>query len=503
MSRAGAIGFVFLAVAAAQHGPVRHIPTATPVSAESPYASGCNGAQTGRNFRNSAVEAWVAVDPRNPLHLVGAWQQDRWSNGGASGLLAAASFDGGGTWTRSSPAFSSCASGTSRFARASDPWVTISPNGIVHYMSLSLGGPNNTHAMMASRSTDGGLTWSPPVALIQEAGPDILNDKNSMTADPRDSDYVYAVWDRLSGLAAANASNFRGPSYFARTIDGGLTWEPARQIFDPGANAQTVANQIVVLPDGTLINGFTWVQNAAAPLVRDERLQAAIIRSTDQGLTWSPAIVVAKMQPVGVSNVKTGIPVRSGAVIPAFAADPVTGVLYSVWEDGRFSGGKREGVAFARSTDGGLTWSEPAQINQAPEVQAFTPAVAAGNGTVAVSYYDFRKDTDDRGTLMTSQWRLISSDGGRSWTEAPLSDPFNLASAPVTDGGGYFVGDYQGLTAVGDRFLAFFAIAGQGNLPSAVVAATRPSGSDRSSNGRTEVNRYALRRRVELRNMRK
>ena len=91
---------------------------------------------------------------------------------------------------------------------------------------------------------------------------------------------------------------------------------------------------------------------------------------------------------------------------------------------------------------------------------------------------------------MTSCWRLISTDGGRSWTEAPLGAPFDLTAAAVTDGGGYFIGDYHGLAAAGDRFLAFFATS------TGIVAATRPSGTDTSSNGRTEVNRYALRRRI-------
>jgi hypothetical protein len=201
---------------------------------------------------------------------------------------------------------------------------------------------------------------------------------------------------------------------------------------------------------------------------------------------------------MGVSNVKTGIPVRSGASVPALAVDPSSGAIYVVWQDGRFSGGRREGIGFVRSTDGGLTWSEPVRINQVPEVQAFTPAIAvARNGTIAVTYYDFRKDTDDPAKLITTCWRLTSTDGGRSWTEAALGAPFDLTAAPVTDGGGYFLGDYQGLTAAGNGFVSFFA------TPAGIIAATRPFPIDRSSSGRTEINRHALRRRIELGNMRK
>jgi len=41
------------------------------------------------------VEPSVAVDPTDPMHLIGAWQQDRWSNGAANGIVSAVTFDGG------------------------------------------------------------------------------------------------------------------------------------------------------------------------------------------------------------------------------------------------------------------------------------------------------------------------------------------------------------------------------------------------------------------------
>jgi hypothetical protein len=69
------------------------------VSGTSPFASSTAdnvAGQTGTNFLHSEVEPRVAVDPTNPDHLVGVWQQDRWSNGGARGIVAGVSFDGGG-----------------------------------------------------------------------------------------------------------------------------------------------------------------------------------------------------------------------------------------------------------------------------------------------------------------------------------------------------------------------------------------------------------------------
>jgi hypothetical protein len=53
----------------------------------------------GVNVPNTQVEPRVAVDPTNANHLVGVWQQDRWDNGGAQGIVAGVSFDGGQHWT--------------------------------------------------------------------------------------------------------------------------------------------------------------------------------------------------------------------------------------------------------------------------------------------------------------------------------------------------------------------------------------------------------------------
>jgi len=77
------------------------------------------------------------------------------------------------------------------------------------------------------------------------------------------------VWDRLvfpteqaRGRAPERAVGFRGPTWFARTTDGGQTWEAPRIIFDPGEVNQTISNQVVVRRHGELINLFDLIYNA-------------------------------------------------------------------------------------------------------------------------------------------------------------------------------------------------------------------------------------------------
>ena len=220
------------------------------VSGASPFTTTCSGsASSDTVYLNAEVEPYAATNPTNPANIVGIWQQDRWASGGAQGLIVATSFDSGHTWKQQSLPVSQCA-GDGAFARASDPWLTFSPNGAVYALSLSFTGgalePGSQSGILVLRSADGGMTWGAPVTLIAD-GSTAFNDKSSMNSDPHDANFVYAVWDRL-------ISQTSGPSYFARTTDGGQTWEPARAFFDPGPMSQTIGNEIVVLPDGTVLD---------------------------------------------------------------------------------------------------------------------------------------------------------------------------------------------------------------------------------------------------------
>lgn len=448
------------------------------VSNLSPFSGNCGGPTNGGTaYVHAEVEPYLAVDPTDNDRMVGAWQQDRWSNGSARGVVSAFSTDGGVNWTLRPLPFSVCGGGTAanggNYLRATDPWVTITPDGTVHAMGLATNGgsfqPGSSNAMLTVRSLDGGATWSDPVTLIVD-GQEFFNDKNAMTADPTRPGYVYAVWDRL-------AAGGGGPAMFTRTTDDGLTWEVARSIHDPGPQSQTIGNLVVVLPDGTLVNLFTLIDGTQSP----ERVSAQVMRSTDGGQTWGPPVEVAEMLAVGASDPDTGTPVRDGAILAQIAAAPNGNTLYVAWQDARFTSGARDAIAFSRSTDGGFTWSAPARINSAPAVAAFTPSLhVSPGGTVGVTFYDFRSNTSANATLPTDTWLALSSNGGASWKETRIAPPFDLSIA--ANAGGYFIGDYQALKDRDGVFVPFFvrtsSASNRSNVWSApAVSATAATGA--------------------------
>src|SRR5262245_46835386 len=137
-----------------------------------PYAA-CPVNAGGINYPRSEVEPFGAINPTNPSNIVTVFQQDRWSNGGAHGLAAGVSKDGGSSWSVVALPFSSCAAGTPadlQYEAASDPWVSFGPGtasdpkhgATAHAISISFNesAGRNGNTVGVAASSDGGSTWT-------------------------------------------------------------------------------------------------------------------------------------------------------------------------------------------------------------------------------------------------------------------------------------------------------------------------------------------------------
>ena len=263
---------------------------------------------------------------------------------------------------------------------------------------------------------------------VLRARANFFNDKETLTADPIDPDFVYVTWQRIvapneraSARAGERAAAFRSVAWFARSDDNGASYDVVKPIFNPGNKAQTIGNQIVVLPNGDLVMLFNLIRNVGAN--RNRGFTAAVMRSTDNGDTWSGPIAIDRMITDGVRDPADGHDVRTGDLIPQIAVDDDSGDLYVVWQDDRFTG--QEQIAFSRSTNGGGSWSAPILIDRMITDGVRDPAdghdVRTGDLIPQIAVDDDSGDLyvvwqDDRFTAQEQIAFSSSTDGGRSWS---------------------------------------------------------------------------------------
>jgi hypothetical protein len=94
--------------------------------------------------------------------------------------------------------------------------------------------------------------------------------------------------------------------------------------------------------------------------------------------------------------------------------------------------------------------------------QSFLPSVHVNDdGVVGVTYYDFRNDLSPS-EMLTDHWFIHCDPSGRDCTDRAsweqevrlTEEPFDYLTAPFASG--LFLGDYVGLASSGSDFLAFF-----------------------------------------------
>ena len=428
---------------------------------------------------DEAGETIVAVNPTSPNNIVGAWIQ-----GPGQDIVAAVSFDAGQNWQRVPIPLTVCYGGP--FLGSTDPWISFAPNGDLYAVALtsnSLSFPSKfVDEVMVTKSSDGGLHWSAPLAVPGSDTVDPFADHPSLTADLTNASFVYAIWD-------GSPSPHSGAAVFTRTTDGGATWETARPIVQTASQSFIQFSQILVLPNGTLVDIYEYYEQQPNKSCTFTNLQ--LMRSTDQGRTWSAPINAVTMTPLYTPNCRTlVVDSETGQVVsdptnPSFAVDNQNGNLYAVWEDGRFSNLQYNDVAFSMSSDGGATWSTPIRVNQTPlnipaaDRQAFFPIIAVtANGTIGVSYYDFRFNDPNPG-LPTDRWLVQCQPSSTSPADVPAcwgnevrltNSSFNM-EAVIPYYLGIFLGDYFGLAAAGDGFVSTFTAVDSQNV-TAIFART-------------------------------
>ena len=318
--------------------------------------------------------------------------------------------------------------------------------------------------MILQVSGDRGATWSAPRPI---ATPGTGQYDAQIAVDPVDGRTVYAAWlqNGKSDTVVARSDDFgdtwsvvvadrtnagtdkpilavRGPHVYvgfnhalkvwvSASHDGGRTFTSSN-VNPNGKLGWSLAGGGTVDPAGNVY--FSWAgysRNGGAT----GTVNLYVSKSSDGGLTWTNTVVDVSEAPPDCSAYQCGW-AYLGAQIVMTSDD--AGTLFALWNMGTVARGP-ERIYFARSTNGGTTWSAKTQVSTAPEgaAHAFPAIVARDSGDVRISWMDARG-----GALWNTYYRS-SSNGGATWSaEKDLSTYVGGFSYIQPGGFGYPFGDY-------------------------------------------------------------
>ena len=368
----------------------------------------------GRNITGDAAnEPSLCIDPTNPNRIAVGWRQFNTTNSNFRQAGYGFSTNGGENWT-----FGGTLE-TNVFR--SDPVLAADAAGRFYYLSLQ----QSPFRCDLWRSTDGGASW-------QSLGPAVGGDKAWMAIDNTTGPgrgNIYQAWDYASTT---------GDRYFSLSYDGGLNWAdpvtipqlPYWGTVDVGPNGELYMGGW----DGTTfwLNRSTNAPNRATPFAFDLTVPVNLGGSLRSFLGGGP-------NPGGLLG-QVWIAVDR-------STNQTRGNIYALCSTGTAS--SLCDVMFARSTDGGATWSEPVRINTDPGFANawhwFGTLSVAPNGRIDVCWNDTRHDSSK---LLSELFYCSSMDGGLSWeTDRAISPPFD---SRLGWPGQNKMGDYIGMISLED-----------------------------------------------------
>lgn len=320
--------------------------------------------------------------------------------------------------------------------------------------------------MVLQVSNNRGTLWNSPTVMYS-AGAGSGQWDAQITVDPVDGKTVYAAWlqDGKSDIAVAKSTDFgetwnvvvadatnagtdkpilvvRGQDVYvgynhsqkvwvSASHDGGATF--ASYNVNPNAKlGWSLAGGGTITPDGSVY--FSWAgytQNGGAK----GPVNLYVSKSTNGGQTWTSNLLEVSGAPPDCSAYDCGWAYLGAQLTMTSDAQ---GTLYALWNSNATDKTPNR-IYFAKSTNGGASWSPRTEVSTAPQGSAHAfPAIAArGNGDVRISWMDART-----GTLWNTYYRR-STNGGSTWSaEADISTYVSGFSYIQPNGFNFPFGDY-------------------------------------------------------------
>jgi len=424
-------------------------------------AGASRAAKVGRNVEiagetgpdRQVVEPGIAVDPRNSdIVVVGAEDRKLVPPGGCFGTAGCHTWGGyyrstdeGASWSsRLVPGFpgdtspAGLASPLQQFTHIGHVSVAFDRSGNVYYTGF------------VAQVDDSGLVASSiRVAVVKFAndGADYVGATVLSTGPeffPRIAvDTTGGPHDGNIYLTFINSLSLGYQALFARSTDGGLTF--STPIPTPGSGLPIAP---AVDPVGNVYVESVHCTGPSLQCSSDSGATILVTKSTDGGITFGRSIVVANIEADPVFFPGNGF--FYFFFLSYHIAADANGV-YVVWDD--FGTGDAN-VHLSRSTDGGLTWSNPVAVNDVTQGEQFMSTITVSGGIISIVWYDSRFGQLSNGTITNLDvFYAESRDAGASFSSSVrvtsvsfdpnlvvLGDLGDLAFRP-------FIGDRLGIVA--------------------------------------------------------
>jgi hypothetical protein len=361
-------------------------------------------------------EEQVWVNPTNPENIVAVWRDFRLHY---RRVAYGYSFDGGMTWT-------DALFDEPSYEKQSDPGLTVDSEGNYYAVLLDYSDDLNFNGLFVLKSTDGGVTWSDPVAAVDSVW-GAFEDKELIACDRTGGSSdgnLYVSWTRF----------WEAQIFCASSRDGGQSFDEAVMVSE-GGNAQW--SEMAVGMNGELY--VAWVGYDQPGIYYD--------MSYDEGRTFEGNRLLTEVVTPDI-ELNGGILTFSYPVLDADLTDGIyQGTIYLVYMDMPYGDAD---IFFRSSLDGGITWSDPIRVNDdaiGNGADQFHPWMSIDEeGNIIVVFYDRRLDVPDN--YMMDVFMTVSMDRGQTFF--PNGRVTTVSSDPRA-GQGYtragLIGEYIGVSA--------------------------------------------------------
>jgi hypothetical protein len=327
----------------------------------------------------------------------------------------------------------------------SDPTVDWTSDGTAWSTTIGINAAGTILQMRSYKSTNGGATWTFDATFSTGSNNDkqIIWVDHSATSPFKDN--LYAIWHNGN------------PAFINRRTGPAGSWQSPVQVSGAETTGTAIGDDVKTNANGDVFGFF--------PDTGSQRIN--VVKSTNGGVSFGTPVRIGST----FASFEFAIPADASRQVLIYVSGgayrtATKNNVYATWNDlsgasGCTSGGGpgtnasstcKSRIWFARSTDGGTTWSSPVKINdQSGLNDQFFPwmVVDETNGKIALSYYD---TVGDSTRASTNYYYQSSTDDGVTW-----STPFKVTTASTNettsgaDSGNQY-GDYTGLSGISGTF---------------------------------------------------